>query len=129
MEQIVSGSTKADLITLEIDPPYDYAFDRVASALALVNAAFKTPALDLFSIAAGCSHKLVITTTDSGHLATVIEHALDGYIVEPTAAALSDAMDEVFASKDIALRLGKRFSEKLSGILPSWTEIAAELTT
>ena len=36
VEQIVSGSTKADLITLEIDPSYDHAFDRVASALALV---------------------------------------------------------------------------------------------
>lgn len=129
VEKIVAASPKADLITLEIDPSYDRAFDRVASALALVTTVFGASALDVFSMAAGISRKPVITTTDSGDLAAVIEHAFDGYTVEPTADALGDAMDEVFANKDTAVRLGNRFSEKLSGILPSWSTIATELTT
>lgn len=129
VQKIVAASPKADLITLEIDPTYDRTFDRISSALALVTAVFRAGALGLFTTAAGIARKLVITTSDSGDLAAVIENTIDGYTVEPTADALGDAMDQVFANKDIAAQLGKRFSEKLSGILPSWATIATELTT
>ena len=129
LERLVARSVKADWITLEINPSYDRVFQYVASAFAMVSTPFCSSALDIFSIAAGSSQKPILTTTDSGELATLIDHTTDGYVVEPSASTLAYAMDEVFADKNIAVKLGKRLAEKLSSMLPSWPSIAAELTT
>lgn len=127
-EQLVAGSAKADSITLEINPSYDRFRDCIPSALAFVSVPFRGSTLDLFAIAAGSSRKAILTTSDSGELALLVENRINGYSVEPNPGALAQAMDEVFGNRKSAERLGKSLSEKLNGILPSWEMIAEELT-
>lgn len=128
VQQVVSESTKAEFITLEINPTYDRVFKHVSSALALVSVPYRCSTLDIFAVAASWSHKTVLTTSDSGELARLVDNQIDGYCVEPNAIALAQAMDEILGDMQSAKQLGDRFAEKLNGMLPTWATIAKELT-
>ncbi|MDQ3187816.1 MAG: hypothetical protein M3Q28_02790 [Pseudomonadota bacterium] len=127
-QQMVLESTKAEFITLEINPTYDRVFKHVSSALALVSVPYRCSTLDIFTVAASWSRKTVLTTIDSGELARLVEHQADGYCVEANAVALAQAMDEISGDLQSAKRLGDRFGEKLNGMTPTWAKIAQELT-
>ena len=128
IEQIVSQAPNAGSITLEINPSYERIFQSLSSAVAFLSVPYLCEAMDIFSIAAGLSRKMILTTSDSGELARVVEDRVDGRCAEPNATALAHAMDEILGNKKAAQRLGDRFYEKLHSSLPSWNAIAMEFT-
>jgi hypothetical protein len=123
-----TGEKKAGAITLEINPSYARFRACASAALAFVSLPFRANTLDLFSLVAASAQRPLVTTRDSGEPARLIENELDGYCVAPDETALAHAMDDIFRNKRVAERWGKRLSEKLRDLLPSWDAIATELT-
>jgi glycosyltransferase involved in cell wall biosynthesis len=58
------------------------------------------------TVEAFASGKAVITTTDSGGPAELVRDASNGFVVDPTPAAVAQAMAALYGDADLAARLG-----------------------
>jgi glycosyltransferase involved in cell wall biosynthesis len=79
------------------------------------------------TLEAFASGKPVLTCTDSGEAAAIVEDAVSGRVVSPNAKALADAMQGMAMDRACAVRMGqagKQWSEKLS-----WTRVVDALVS
>ncbi|MGH2810296.1 MAG: glycosyltransferase, partial [Actinomycetota bacterium] len=65
------------------------------------------------AIEAGRSGKPVITCTDSGEPARLIEHGRSGYVCHPSSGEMARAIELLAQDEELATRLGKTALEDL----------------
>jgi glycosyltransferase involved in cell wall biosynthesis len=70
----------------------------------------------------------VITTSDSGGVLAFVEDGHNGRVVPPTAEALADAMDQLYAARDQARRMGAAGLETMRRLNITWDNVVARLT-
>lgn len=73
------------------------------------------------------SRKPVITCTDSGGVYEIVDHGGNGLIVEPTAVALAEAIDQFAASKKTCQSMGDFGFEKLQSMNITWENVMRSL--
>lgn len=74
------------------------------------------------------SGKPVITCTDSGGPLEFIEHGETGLAAEPTPAALAAAMDELWADRARAARIGRAARDHYASLGIGWDNVVERLT-
>ena len=79
--------------------------DRYASALAVPFVPVDED-LGLITLEAQLSGKPVITCTDSGGVAELVEHGVSGWVVEPSSHAVGEAMARLAADPELARGMG-----------------------
>jgi glycosyltransferase involved in cell wall biosynthesis len=82
----------------------------------------------LVTLEAYQSCKPVITTSDSGGVLAFVEDGHNGRVVPPTAEALADAMDQLYAARDQARRMGAAGLETMRRLNITWDNVVARLT-
>lgn len=127
LQKLIAEASAADRIEFVLNPSYQRIRDRASSALAFVSIPFRAGNPDLFFLTAAALQRPVLTSRDSGELASLVEHGIGGRVVDPEDAALAQAMDDLYRSRKSAARMGKALADKLATLLPSWDAIADEL--
>jgi glycosyltransferase involved in cell wall biosynthesis len=74
------------------------------------------------------SHKAVVTFTDSGGTNELVEHEVNGLIVEPTPEALAHAMETLWADGQQARHLGEAAHATLARHRIGWDHVVDRLT-
>ncbi len=73
------------------------------------------------------SKKAVITTDDSGGPLEFIEDGVSGFICKPAAKAIAERMDELYLSKQKAMKMGSNSYEKILSMNLSWENVISAL--
>lgn len=128
VEQRIAASPKRSAIKLEIGAESARFREAAGSAAALISADFQCSMASAHLLAAGAAGVPVITTTDAGEPALLLEEGVSGLVVEPRADALAQAMNDVLADPLSADRRGRALAARLGKLLPGWDTIATELT-
>jgi glycosyltransferase involved in cell wall biosynthesis len=104
LRSIASGDQRVTFLGFISD---ERLVEEYASALAVPFIPYLED-LGLITIEAQMSGKPVITCIDSGGTADLVEHGVDGLVVEPTVRALAEAMQTLGSQPLLAETLGKR---------------------
>ncbi len=70
----------------------------------------------------------VITCSDSGGPLEFVRGGVTGRICEPTAEALAEALDELWAARESARRMGERGRQLYDSLKISWAHVVQRLT-
>ena len=73
------------------------------------------------------SSKAVVTCEDSGGPLEFVLPRKTGLVTKPTAAALAEALDELWQDRALALKLGRAGRESYERLGLSWTEVVKKL--
>jgi glycosyltransferase involved in cell wall biosynthesis len=73
------------------------------------------------------SSKAVITCDDSGGPLEFVSHLKTGLVARPTAAALAEALDELWQERDLAAKYGRAGRERYEQMGLSWSEVVRQL--
>jgi len=98
--------------------------DLYAGALAVIFTP-QNEDLGLVTLEAFRSGKPVITCTDSGEPARIVEDGISGIVCQPEAAALAAAMEHLARHPDRARQMGQAAAASIADL--TWTKIAANL--
>ena len=128
VEQRIAASPKRAAIQLEINPAATRFREAAGSAAALIVSAFRCGMADAYMLGAASAAVPVITTTDAGEPALLVEDGVSGYVVEPQPAALAQVMSQVLRDPPSAERRARAMAARLAKLLPGWDSIASELT-
>lgn len=80
------------------------------------------------SLEASHSCKPILGTDDSGGVLELVENGLNGYITEPRAQALAEAMDHFYLDKAKTECMGKNAMERVSALKINWPHVLKRLT-
>lgn len=73
------------------------------------------------------SSKAVITCEDSGGPLEFVSHLKTGLVAKPTAAALAEALDQLWQERDLAAKYGRAGRERYDKMGLSWSEVVRQL--
>jgi glycosyltransferase involved in cell wall biosynthesis len=73
------------------------------------------------------SSKAVITCEDSGGPLEFVSHLKTGLVAKPTAAALAEALDQLWQERDLAAKYGRAGRERYEQMGLSWSEVVRQL--
>jgi len=73
------------------------------------------------------SSKAVITCDDSGGPLEFVSHLKTGLVAKPTAAALAEALDQLWQDRDLAAKYGRAGRERYEQMGLSWSEVVRQL--
>lgn len=76
---------------------------------------------------ASYSQKAILTTTDAGGVLELVQHGVNGLVVEPTPQALAEAMDELYLHRETAQQMGHSNQSRLSELNISWSHVMEKL--
>jgi glycosyltransferase involved in cell wall biosynthesis/SAM-dependent methyltransferase len=76
---------------------------------------------------ASYSAKAIITTTDSGGVLELVTHGRNGLVVNPDAASLARAMDQLYEDRAAAERMGKTARQRVDELNISWDHVIEAL--
>jgi glycosyltransferase involved in cell wall biosynthesis len=79
----------------------------------------------LVTVEAFASAKAVITCRDSGGPSELVDDGVNGFVIDPTPAAMAAALARLFASDDLSARMG--IAAKASGDVLSWRKAVERL--
>ncbi|WP_133512035.1 glycosyltransferase family 4 protein [Candidatus Thiosymbion oneisti] len=79
----------------------------------------------LITLEAFHSHKPVITCSDSGEPARIVEHGKSGFVCAPNPRRIAKHIDFLAADPAVSKRMGQRGAESIQGI--SWEHVATTL--
>jgi glycosyltransferase involved in cell wall biosynthesis len=79
------------------------------------------------SIEASHASKAIITTFDSGGVLELVRDGVNGFVTETTPRGLADAMDRLYADKQVAARLGHNALNRLDEMNISWSHVLTRL--
>jgi glycosyltransferase involved in cell wall biosynthesis len=79
------------------------------------------------SLEALYSRKAVITCTDSGGSLEFIDHMVNGFTVEPNPLAIAEALDNLYRSRSLAIRMGQSGYDKICSMDISWDNVISRL--
>ena len=74
------------------------------------------------------SGKAVITTSDSGGILQIVRHSETGYVAEPTAQSLAEAMDRLYEDRAAARTWGRAGYDLIQNMGLTWEHVIATLT-
>lgn len=69
------------------------------------------------------SSKAVITCTDSGGPTEFIQHGLNGFVLNPDAKLLGEAIEKIYLNKNAAKNMGRAAYEKVLSLDISWQKV------
>jgi glycosyltransferase involved in cell wall biosynthesis len=73
------------------------------------------------------SSKAVVTCEDSGGPLEFVSHLKTGLVAKPTAAALAEALDQLWQERDLATKYGRAGRERYEQMGLSWSEVVRQL--
>jgi glycosyltransferase involved in cell wall biosynthesis len=73
------------------------------------------------------SSKAVITCEDSGGPLEFVSHLKTGLVAKPTAAALAEALDQLWQERDLAAKYGRAGRDRYEQMGLSWSEVVRQL--
>ncbi|HEX8284695.1 MAG TPA: glycosyltransferase family 4 protein [Pyrinomonadaceae bacterium] len=73
------------------------------------------------------SAKPVVVTRDGGGATEFVEHGADGLVTDPDPRALAECLDELYADRQRARRMGERGREKLAALDLSWENVVEKI--
>lgn len=102
--------------------------ERLAPALAVAYLPHDEDSYGYPSLEGAHARKGVLTTTDSGGVLELVEHGRNGLIAEPDPEALAQAMDRLYADRDLAARCGEQNQVRLRELNIDWDHVVKALT-
>ena len=75
------------------------------------------------------SSKPVVVPRDGGGATEFVEHGSEGLVSDPDPRALADCLDELYADRERARRMGERAREKLTALDLSWENVVEKIIT
>lgn len=79
------------------------------------------------SVEASHAAKAILTTTDSGGVLELVNDGVNGYVVEPTPAALARALDQLYTERDNTIAMGVAARARLHELNISWSHVIKRL--
>ena len=73
------------------------------------------------------SGKPLIVARDGGGAAEFIEHASEGFVVDPEPRAVADALDRLYSDRTAARRMGERGRDKLLSLNITWQNVVEKI--
>jgi glycosyltransferase involved in cell wall biosynthesis len=73
------------------------------------------------------SAKPVVVPSDGGGAAEFVEHGRDGLVAEADPRAVAECLDQLYADRDAARRMGQRARDKLLGMNLSWQNVVEKI--
>jgi glycosyltransferase involved in cell wall biosynthesis len=73
------------------------------------------------------SSKPVVVPRDGGGATEFVEHGVEGLVADPEPRALAECLDELFADRARARRMGERGREKLLAMNLSWQNVVEKI--
>lgn len=73
------------------------------------------------------SARPVVVPSDGGGAAEFVEHGRDGLVTEADARAVAECLDQLYADRERARRMGERGREKLLGMNLSWQNVVEKI--
>lgn len=101
--------------------------DLVNGATACAYIPFDEDSLGYVSMEAAQAHKPVITTTDSGGILGLVKDGATGWVVEPEASALAEALTNAMSNKRVSRSLGNAQHEHWKSFGATWNDIIDRL--
>jgi glycosyltransferase involved in cell wall biosynthesis len=89
---------------------------------------FDEDSLGYVAMESATAGKPIITTTDSGGIRLLARHRETGWVAEPTAASLADAMTTALNRRSRAVSMGRAARELWSGFAITWPRTIEALT-
>tara|TARA_R110000751_G_scaffold307857_3_gene432887 strand:+ start:28695 stop:29726 length:1032 start_codon:yes stop_codon:yes gene_type:complete len=100
---------------------------QLASCLAAAYLPFDEDSYGYPSVEASHAAKPILTTSDSGGVLELVSNGLNGYVVEPTAKALAEAMDRLYLDRHKTVQMGKNAVNQLESLNISWHHVLNRL--
>jgi glycosyltransferase involved in cell wall biosynthesis len=128
LEQTVArlGLTAQAKLDLRFLPRQTYA-DYVNGSTAVAYLPFDEDSLGYVAMEAATARKAIITTNDSGGILGLAKHAETGWVAEPTAASLADALTAAWTDSRRARRYGDGARELWLSLKINWHETVQKL--
>ncbi len=73
------------------------------------------------------STKPVVVPSDGGGATEFVEHGREGFVSDPDPRALAQCLDELYADRALARRMGERGREKLVSLNLSWENVVEKI--
>ena len=122
LEEVAAGDPRIEFLGRISD---EAVLDLYANALAVpftpVHEDFGYVTLEAFA-----SGKPVITCTDAGEPARLVEHGVNGLVCSPNAQAIQAAFEQLYDDRPWAEKLGQASLEK-ANLMPDWPAVARTL--
>jgi glycosyltransferase involved in cell wall biosynthesis len=99
----------------------------MSNAYAAIYAPFEEDAYGYVTLEAFHCHKPLLTFRDSGGTIELVDHGQNGLVLEPTAEALAEGMEALWADRPGTRAMGKAANEKLVRLNISWDHIVDHL--
>jgi glycosyltransferase involved in cell wall biosynthesis len=81
------------------------------------------------TLEAAHSAKAILTTSDSGGVLEFVQDARNGFVTEPTAQALAEAMDRLYADRSLAAELGAAAERRVADLDISWQHVVERIVS
>ena len=101
--------------------------DRLSGALAAAYVAFDEDSYGYPSLEASHASKAILTTSDSGGVLELVEDEANGFVCEPSAPALADAMDRLFLDRALAQRMGQSAQRRIDELKINWDHVVERI--
>lgn len=79
------------------------------------------------SVEASHAGKAILTTTDSGGVLELVSDGVNGYVTEPTPAALAAALDKLYLQREQTIAMGVNARKRLDELNISWSHVIKRL--
>lgn len=99
----------------------------LAECLGALYIAYEEDSYGFFSLEAQQAGKPVLSTTDAGGTRELIRDGVNGRLVAPDPQALAEAMDELYANRDLARQMGEAGRQQVAGLDLCWERVVAKL--
>lgn len=94
-----------------------------ANALAIAYVPFDEDGVGYSALEAAPARKAVVTTSDSGAVAELIEDGINGEILPPDPAAIAGAFDRLYLDRARARRMGEAHAAHVGGMNITWDRV------
>jgi len=99
----------------------------LADSLAALYLPYDEDSYGYFSLEAQHSRKAVITASDAGGALELIEHGVNGLVVDPEPASIGAAFDRLWRERDFARKLGEAGPQRIRDLGVDWDTVTKEL--
>jgi glycosyltransferase involved in cell wall biosynthesis len=116
---------------IEVLPRFISEDEKVAlfsRALGCVYTPYDEDSYGYVTLEAYQSRKPVVTCSDSGGTSILVQNQATGYVSEPSAQAIGQALDRLFQDKARARRMGEAGYERMQALGLSWDQVIDRLT-
>jgi len=105
----------------------DEKVDYLANCLAAAYLPVDEDSYGYPSVEASHAAKAILTTTDSGGVLELVSDGVNGYVAEPTPAALARALDRLYTERDKTMAMGVAARARLNELNISWSHVIKRL--